>query len=339
MLTHQHNNLARKVLIIRFSSIGDIVLTTPVIRTVYEQTGAEIHFLTKKQFAPLVAHHPLISKVITLSDHFPETVHELKSEDYDLILDLHHNIRTRRLKMALRRPSTAFHKLNLEKWLLVRFGINRLPETHIVDRYLATTQSLGVKHDGKGLDVFIPPDKHVDVMNVFQLHALPYVAVVVGAAHQTKCLTAEQITELCDELPHSVVLMGGPNEKEKALQIISSSKNKQIKNACGEFDILESASILEQSAVILSHDTGLMHLGAALQKPQVVVWGNTIPEFGMYPYYGDSKVKWISVEQKGLSCRPCSKIGFESCPKGHFKCIQQHDIHDIAEKLLSLIDT
>ena len=155
-MTHQQNNLTRKVLIIRFSSIGDIVLTTPVIRALHEQAGAELHFLTKKQFAPLVAHHPFISKVITLTDNFSKTVRELELEEYDLILDLHHNIRTKRLKMALKRPSRAFHKLNLEKWLVVRFGINRLPETHIVDRYLATTHSLGVKHDGKGLDFFIP---------------------------------------------------------------------------------------------------------------------------------------------------------------------------------------
>ncbi len=336
-MIHQPNILTRKVLIIRFSSIGDIVLTTPVIRAVYEQTGAEIHFLTKKQFAPLVAHHPSVSKVITLSDNFNELVRELKSAKYDLILDLHHNLRTKRLKMALQRPSHAFHKLNLQKWLLVRFGINRLPDIHIVDRYMNTTHNLGLKNDGKGVDIFIPPDRHVEIESVFGVRPFQFIAVVVGAAHQTKCLTAEQITALCDILPHPIVLMGGPNEKEKALQIIRSSKNEQVKNACGGFDILQSASILQQSSVVLAHDTGLMHLAAALRKPQVVIWGNTVPEFGMYPYYGKDGGRWESVEQKELSCRPCSKIGFEACPKGHFKCIMQHDMQEVASKVVSLI--
>jgi ADP-heptose:LPS heptosyltransferase len=323
--------LTQKILVIRFSSIGDIVLTTPVIRTLHHQLGAEVHFLTKSAFAPILLSNPHVARVITLADDFDAMLGILKSEQYDHIIDLHHNIRTKRIKIALVRPSTAFHKLNFQKWLLVRFGINRLPDTHIVDRYLATGAALGIKKDGKGLEVYIPTEKEIDIRSTFGVDPGSYVAIVIGAAHQTKCLTTDQITKLCNSLNRPVILLGGKDEMAKSESIIRHSTSKTVSDASGRFDILQSASIIRQSGAVITHDTGLMHIAAALQKPQVVIWGNTVPEFGMYPYYGDASTRWISIEQKGLSCRPCSKIGFEECPKGHFKCILGHEITRIVD--------
>jgi len=195
---------------------------------------------------------------------------------------------------------------------------------------------LGIRNDNKGLDFFIPRDKKVDINEKFGLQPYSYVSIVIGATYNTKCLTTDQIANLSELIAKPVILLGGPQEKEKAEEIITKSKNLRIKSACGLFDIIQSASILEQSADIISHDTGLMHIAAALKKPQVVIWGNTVPEFGMYPYYGNEKINWISFEQKGLPCRPCTKLGFEKCPKGHFKCILNHDVKRIAEAALSL---
>ncbi len=329
--------MAKKILIIRFSSIGDIVLTTPVVRAVHEQTRAEIHYLTKKQFAPIVANNPNVKKVFTLSADFNQTIAELRAQQYDHVIDLHNNIRTKRLKMALGKPSTSFHKLNFEKWLLVRFGINRLPDQHIVDRYLATAKPLEVMKDREGLDFYIPNDKEVDTLAAFGFQPESYVAIVIGAAHQTKCLTVDQIASLCDKLNRPIVLMGGSNELHKAKAIMEKISNGAVVNACSGFDILQSASIIRQAAVAITHDTGLMHIAAAFQKPQVVVWGNTIPAFGMYPYYGVEKGPWISFEQSALTCRPCSKIGFAKCPKGHFKCIMNHDLTAIADAAIAYI--
>lgn len=321
--------MAQKILVIRFSSIGDIVLTTPVIRTVHQQLGAEVHFLTKSAFAPILLSNPHVARVITLSDDFDAMLETLKSEQYDHIIDLHHNIRTKRIKIALARPSTAFKKLNFQKWLLVRFGINRLPDVHIVDRYLGAGHSLGIMKDGKGLDVYIPPEKEIDIHATFGTDQGSYVAVVIGAAHQTKCLTTDQIARFCNSIGRPVILLGGKDEISKAQSITMHTTSDSVSDATGRFDILQSASIIRQAGVVITHDTGLMHIAAALQKPQVVIWGNTIPEFGMYPYYGDAKTKWISIEQKGLPCRPCSKLGYPHCPKGHFKCILGHNVEDI----------
>ncbi|HUR31645.1 MAG TPA: glycosyltransferase family 9 protein [Saprospiraceae bacterium] len=331
--------MSKKILIIRFSSIGDIVLTTPVIRALHQQLNAEIHFLTKPPFASILLANPYVSKVITPSEDFEKLILLLKNEHYDHIIDLHHNLRTARLKLALNRPSSSFHKLNFEKWLIVNFKINRLPEKHIVDRYLDSVSRLGVINDNLGLDFFIPPDKEVNIQQHFGFQKHSYAALVVGAAHETKCMTIDQIIKLIELLNLPVILLGGKQETEKAQAIINKSNESIVKSACGDFDIFQSASILEQAATIISHDTGLMHIAAALKKPQVVVWGNTIPEFGMYPYYGNHAVEWISFEQKGLYCRPCTKLGFKKCPQGHFKCMLDHDLHKIATTALNLLTT
>ena len=327
-------NLPVKILIIRFSSIGDVVLTTPVVRCLKRQLGAEVHYLTKTSFSPIIEANPNVDRVITLSDQFEKTMIMLKGEDYDHVIDLHHNLRSSRIKFGLGKPSTAFHKLNFEKWLMVNFKINKLPDKHIVDRYLDTIAFLDIKNDREGLDFIIPPGNSVNINHTFSIEPHSYAAIVVGAAHATKCMTSFQIASLCERLPMPVILLGGKQEFAKGEEIISHS-SAMIINACGPFDIFQSASILQQAATIISHDTGLMHIAAALQKPQVVVWGNTIPGFGMYPYYGEHKGKWISFEQFP-KCRPCSKLGYEKCPKGHFKCMLEHDLEAVAKAALQL---
>ncbi len=256
----------------------------------------------------------------------------LKSENYDYIIDLHHNLRSGRIKLALKSPSASFRKLNFEKWLMVNLKVNKLPDVHIVDRYLDTVKSLGVINDGKGLDFFIPENKKIDVHQVLNVQPLQYTAIVIGAAHATKCLTAAQIASLADMIDMPVILLGGKQEISKAEEIISRSGKGNIISACGQFDIFQSASILQQAAHIISHDTGLMHIAAALQKSQHVVWGNTIPQFGMYPYYGDKQTHqpWHSFEID-ISCRPCSKLGYPKCPKDHFRCMLDQDLKAIAE--------
>jgi ADP-heptose:LPS heptosyltransferase len=328
--------LTKKILIIRFSSIGDIVLTTPVIRAIKNQLGAEVHFLTKEAFAPILLSNPHVDKVITLSDDFGQLIETLKDERYDFIADLHHNLRTLRIKQALGRPSRSFHKLNFEKWLLVRTGINRLPEKHIVDRYMETVRPLGIMKDNAGLDFTIPEGKEVDVITTTGYKPKTYTVIVVGAAHQTKCLTTRQVATLIALLNGPLVLLGGKGEIGKAQEILAMVSDKEVFDACGKFDLYQSASVLQQAMTIIAHDTGMMHIASALQKPQVVVWGNTVPAFGMYPFYGQSGTRWISVEQTNLRCRPCSKLGYQQCPKGHFKCMLDHDLKAIAEAALSL---
>lgn len=316
-----------KILIIRFSSIGDIVLTTPVIRCLKNQLrGAEIHYITKKAFEPVLSANPYIDKIHFLKDSLSETIAELKLEDFDHIIDLHHNIRTLYIKRSLRKPASSFNKLNWQKWLLVRFKINFLPKDHIVDRYLKTVDFLGVKNDNAGLDYFI--------VNNHQLQLLlppshqQYIALVIGAQHATKRLPTERLIDLCKLIKQPVVLLGGPEDMERG-EIIKSAGGDHVFNGCGKFQLDQSAYLVKMSACVISHDTGLMHIAAAFKKLIHSVWGNTVPEFGMYPYMAEQS--YIH-EVKGLSCRPCSKIGYQKCPLGHFNCMNKIDLKTISHQ-------
>ena len=322
-----------KFLIIRFSSIGDIVLTTPAIRCLRKKfPDAEIHFLTKQVFKGIVEHNPYIDKIHTLGDSFELMLHELKTEEYDHIIDLHHNLRTLRIKRFLKNVKAAsFNKLNVEKFIYTNLKINTLPKKHIVDRYLGTVASLGVEDDGLGLDYFIPAPDVVNNKDIPVSHLHGYIAIAIGAALATKKMPLHKLKELCAAIDHPIILLGGKEDHADAATIASVDDIK-IYNACGKFSLNESADLVRRSKMLITHDTGLMHIAAALQKPIISVWGNTVPAFGMYPYYGrNSKQHFDIVEVNKLWCRPCSKIGFDKCPKGHFKCMELIAVNEIVK--------
>ncbi len=272
-----------KLLIIRFSSIGDIVLTTPVIRCIHEQRpDIEIHYLTKKRFSAIVDNNPFIIKVYSFDKNLDEVIPDLKKENYDFITDLHKNIRSTYVLRSLNKPHRSFNKLNFEKWLMVNFKINRLPHIHIVDRYLEAAKDLNIVNDKKGLDFFIPSDQEIDITSRFPRLISGYVAFVIGGNHKTKIFPADMVAEVCRRLNKPVVLLGGNEDAERGRNIEDLTDGIAL-NLCGKLSLMESASLVRQSDVVISNDTGLMHIAAAFNKPTVSIWGNTIPEFGMYP--------------------------------------------------------
>ncbi len=320
-----------KFLIIRLSSIGDIVLTTPVVRCLRNQfPDAEIHFLTKQSFKGIVASNPYINKIHLLGDSFELMLHELKTEEYNYIIDLHHNLRTLRIKRFLKGvKSFSFNKLNVEKYIYTNLKINMLPKKHIVDRNLETVASLGVVNDGKGLDYFIPEQDKISNNDIPASHQFGYIAIVIGAALATKKMPLHKLKELCTAITYPIILLGGKEDADDG-QAIAAADDIKIYNACGKFNLNESADIVNGSKLVITHDTGLMHIAAALQKPIISIWGNTVPSFGMYPYYGKLSAQHFDVVQVNkLWCRPCSKIGYAKCPKGHFKCMENIAVNEI----------
>ncbi len=311
----------KRILIIRFSSIGDIILTTPVIRCLKEQLeDVDVHFLTKKEFGDVLKGDPHIDRLHLLGRSIQQIIRELKKHSFDMVIDLHRNLRSYRVTQELNRPVKRFNKVNREKWLMVNFKVDRLPRLHVVDRYLKTVKSLGVVNDKKGLEYHIPRDEELTK------EALPpgfeegFIAFGIGGAHPTKCLPEEKIRKICDKLHKPVVFLGGEEDREKGERIRERTERRTW-NACGDLSINESASVVRMADHVISHDTAVMHIAAAFRKPVTSIWGNTIPEFGMYPYMPGDENKSTVVEVKTLSCRPCSKIGFEKCPKGHFQCM------------------
>ncbi|HRZ21820.1 MAG TPA: glycosyltransferase family 9 protein [Bacteroidales bacterium] len=315
-----------KILIIRFSSIGDVVLTTPVIRCIAGQlAGAEIHYLTKEQYLPLLAGNPYIRKIITIRRDVEEVLPQLRKERYDFVVDLHHNLRSLVTRMALLRPSGTFPKKNIRKWILVHWKIDRMPSVHIVERYFRAVRKLHVTYDGQGLDYFIPDAGMMDIESLPPSHQQGYIAFIIGARHQTKILPAEKIIRLCRKLGQPVVLLGGPEDQARG-EAIAREAGSLVYSACGLLDINQSASLVARASMVITHDTGLMHIAAAFRKRIISVWGNTVPALGMYPYYPDGYSYLSSIQEvKGLNCRPCSKLGYPSCPRKHFRCMNDMD--------------
>lgn len=320
-----------KFLLIRFSSIGDIVLTSPVVRMLKEQVeNAEVHFLTKKNFSEIVKHNPYIDEVHLFDNNLKETVNILRDCFFDYIIDLHHNLRTYRIKKRLGVLAFSFNKINVEKWLYVNFKINKLPDKHIVDRYLESVSLFDINNDNKGLDFFIPEKDEVDINILPSSFRKGFVGLVIGAQHYTKRLTVRQLIKLCKIIKYKIVIMGGKGDLKEA-EKIKKELGDNIFNACGKFNINQSASLVKQAKLIITHDTGLMHIAAAFGKIIFSIWGNTVPEFGMYPYMADKRSEIFQLEN--LKCRPCSKIGHSKCPKKHFKCMENIDVQKIGEKV------
>ncbi len=307
-------------------------MTTPVVRCLKQQLpGAEVHYVTKAAYAPLLEHNPHIDRLFLMKGSLKEMLPELRKQRYDFIIDLHHNLRSLRVKMSLGRPAASFPKLNLKKWLLVNFKWNRLPNLHVVERYFEAAKKPGIRSDGLGPDYFLPPAMAWPE-EMKPLQKKPFIVFAIGGKFATKKLPDEKITEICRELSLPVVLIGGP-EDAGAGQKIAHGAGPHVLNLCSKLTLHESAFLIRESKLVITHDTGMMHIATAFRKKIISIWGNTVPAFGMYPWYG-SKEAGLELEKRfeitGLRCRPCSKLGHQRCPKKHFLCMNAHDEVEIA---------
>ncbi len=323
-----------KFLIIRFSSIGDIVLTSPVVRALATaKENNEVHFVTKEKFVDTIKFNPYINKIYTIENNISEIEADLIKEEYDFIIDLHRNLRSRRLIGKLGRPSKYFNKLNYEKWILVNLKWDILPRVHIVERYMDTIAFLGLKYDGLGLDYYLESENTLETVDIKKNEE--YFVFVVGGAHITKQILDEILIKIGRRTNKKIVLLGGKEDIIKATNI-TEQIGKHCINLVGKLELNQSAEIIKYSKKIITPDTGLMHIAAAFDIEIISIWGNTIPEFGMYALLPENtKNKNHIVEVKGLKCRPCSKIGYQNCPKKHFKCMTEQNIDSIVELLLN----
>ncbi|MBR3709883.1 MAG: glycosyltransferase family 9 protein [Bacteroidales bacterium] len=323
----------KKILLIRFSSIGDIVLTTPIVRCIKQQMPeVELHVLTKSSYRSIYAANPNIDKVFDLQGNMKELISQLRKERYDFVVDLHKNWRSLRVRMALHCPSSSFPKLDFRKFLYTKLKIGKLPQVHIVDRYFRAVEKLGVRNDGQGLDFFFSEGDVMHYEDLPESFHDGFVAIVIGGQHATKILPEDKVVEVCDALDYPVILVGGPEDAARG-ERIKEKVGTYVGNSCGALTVGQSASLLGLADAVITNDTGMMHIAAALRKPIVSVWGNTVPEFGMYPYLPQGMKPAVIIENKGLKCRPCDKLGYAKCPKGHFNCMNSLDAVEIAEKI------
>jgi heptosyltransferase-2 len=331
------------ILVIRFSSAGDIILTSLFLRALRNRfPEAQIHYITKKEFAPLVEHSPYINRIITIERRWGiRALARLKSKllhenggDYDIVFDLHNSLRSRYFRATIGRQMVAFQKPTVRKWLLVKRKINRLrPIVPIPERYLAVGEHFGLRNDARGLDLFIGNT----FSPVVPLEGRPTIAFAPGARHATKQWLPEYFAELGNRLVHEhdarIILMGAPDERDLCGTIAAGIAGDTV-NLAGRTSLTESAAAIDACDAVVTNDSAMAHVAAARKRPVVAIFGSTVQEFGFAPYGTASFV----VENKGLYCRPCTTIGRADCPERHFRCMREVTVEMVmssVERLLS----
>ncbi len=321
-----------RFLVIRFSSIGDIVLTTSTIRALREQIEPtpEIHFLTKAGYAEVLRANPNIDAIHTIERSTAEITEVLRELAFDYVVDLHHNLRSSMVKKRLKALDFTVDKQNLDKWLLVRFGTKNRAIRHIADRYFETLQPFKLLDDGKGLDFHIEPGARASLERVAPDLPHQYIAIALGATHVGKRLPSELIRRVITLLQQPVVLLGGPDDVTRGASLADLPF---VTNLAGKLSLHASAEVIRRANQLLTGDTGLMHIGAALGKRIVSVWGCTDPVLGMAPYRADERSVIITPSNRPK--RPCSKLG-DRCKYGKHLCIEAIDPIEVVEALKAL---
>ena len=314
----------KKILIIRFSSIGDIVLTSPVVRCIKLQTHAKVHFLIKEQYVSILESNPYVDKIIPVNKSLTKLVQLLRMEQYDYVVDLQNSFRSYWLKIRLNNNSYTVNKQNWKKFLSIYFGINLLKD-HVVDRYFKTIKSLNIVNDFKGLDYFICDDLNLDV-----IVSGKFLVWCIGASYEQKTLSINQIVQVCNNLTIPCLLLGGNNEFTKGEMIIQETTNNSIFNMCGKLSLDESAYYIKKSEVVLTGDTGLMHIAAAFHKKIISFWGCTKPLLGFSPYMpANTSFQLVFAPNK----RPCSKHG-NYCQLTKDGCVKKIESEEIKKVII-----
>lgn len=348
--------LVNNVLIIRFSSVGDIVLASLLLRTLRARfPSSRIDIVVKEEFADIVRWNPHVTTVLT----FPregglDALHQLRRRvartSYDLVLDLHGSLRSRLLCLGLRNVRR-IEKRVLARWLLVRFKLNRYDSLDgspsVALRYIETAKAFGVQDDGNGLEYFFTPGHARAVDDAlraegFHLHDV-FIGLCPSAKHNTKMWLKERFAEvaaaLATERRLPVMLFGSESEQDRsrdiAAHITRLTPHVRVLDLSGKLSLAETAAAMDKCVVVIANDSGLMHIAAARKRPVVALFGPTVKEFGFFPFGTRSTV----VEVDGLSCRPCSHIGLPACPQGHFRCMKEIASRRVIDAATALLTT
>lgn len=318
------------VLAVRFSSIGDVLLTTPLLRALRRRhPGARVTVLTKATYAPLLSHNPHVDRVLATPPKQTLTglAAELRAGHYTHLLDLHDSVRTRALRILVPGRWSTYPKHRLARALLIHTKRNHYREARpVAERYFSAARDLGVTPDGNPPEFFLAPEAEREVAAWFAAASLapdrPIVALAPGAAHATKRWPVEHWRQLVSRIVDAgfqPVVVGGTDDAAVAAAV-AQSDNGRVVNVAGRFGLQGTGALLQRSAVLVSGDTGVMHMATAVGTPVVALFGPTVRPFGFYPYTQRAQVLEIA-----LGCRPCSSKGGPRCPLGHHRCLREID--------------
>ena len=338
-----------KILVIRFSSIGDVVLASPLIRVLRTRfSSSQIDFVVRKDYAELVRYNPQLNFIYEYDAHggFPELhqlANKIRRKKYDLIIDIHNSLRSRYIRLF----SGANEVVVINKRIFARTMLVRLKKNYyrdivsVADRYIESVRTYGIENDAQGLQIFIPDEMMNKVSGKISSLKLHMYEKVVGfcpsAKHATKRWPEGRFIEagirLARDLKAKIILFGGKSDT-LLCSAITNGINKKSKEACAidssdQFSLLETAAAMQFCDVIVTNDSGLMHIATAMKKKVVAVFGSTVREFGFFPVGTEN----IVIERNGLYCRPCSHIGRSNCPEGHFRCMNEIQVDDVVDSI------
>jgi lipopolysaccharide heptosyltransferase II len=325
----------KKILLIRMSSMGDVILTSPLVRQLRRSfPDAQIDYLIRTEYADLVKFNPHLTHTLqydvqTRKKGLRELREYLKKQGYDAVFDLHRNFRS----FYLRRFSSKslFLKVNknrIIRFLLIKFNINLYKKIYdnplsIAEKYLKTASKLMEVRNDLKLDLYLPQkiaDKGKQLWRKLEFENFGLI-IAPGSRHFTKRWPTELYSELIMKIHQTygwrTLLVGSPEESSLAEDIQKKTGNGACEVAAGYFSLLQTAALIKACPLFISNDSGLMHVAAAFEKPQIAIFGSTTQELGFFPV----NPRAVVVENQNLKCRPCTHIGRESCPKKHFKCM------------------
>ncbi len=336
-----------KILVVRLSSIGDIILTTPLLRSLKTKyPGAQITFLIKEQYKELLASSPYVDKLITFNkkDGFSgltDIKNRLKEEKFDLFLDIHKNWRSRYLRLGIgAKKVTSYNKLIFKRTLLIWFKINLYGKIKpVYERYFDSVRDQGIKYDGRGTQIHVPDAAVHKVKTVLEAAGYhfngPLVILCPGATYFNKKWKPEGFVEtaryLTREKSAFVVIHGGPEDKVLCSGIARTAGSGCVSLA-GMFSLSESAALLKSATLVIANDSGLLHLAQSQKVPVVGIYGPTTRELGYFPVELNS-----TVVETELSCRPCTHNGLDKCPKKHFRCMNDITAESVIKAALQYI--
>jgi len=345
-------SIPHKTLVIRLSSIGDIVLASPLIRVLRKQFPlSQIDFAVRKEYAELVRNNKNLNHIVEFDattglSGLRKLKNQLRAEQYDLVIDIHNSLRSRYLRWMLRAGDVVvINKRIFARMMLVRLKKNFYRNAiSVADRYIESVQKFGITNDGKGLELYIADEIRTQALAKCKKLGIRESGTKIGfcpsAKHVTKCWPQERFTELGITLSvdakAKILLFGGPHDKEKCLAIANAINAFNGKGSAvdlsGEFTLLENAIAMEACNLIVTNDSGLMHIACAMKKKVIAIFGSTVREFGFFPVGTES----VIVERTGLYCRPCSHIGRSTCPEKHFRCMQEIQVEDVMNSILAI---
>lgn len=309
-------------------------MATPVIRLLKTELDAETHILIHEKNGCLMENNPYLDIIHFNKSSLLKLRNELKMEKFNWVIDLQNDAYSKLVRFNISEKSQVFSRHLFLHWLYVKTKINKLPKAHLIEQYLAMLKPLGIKGDSLGLDFFIPEKDEVENEWLPETHQDGYAAIAIHASHNTKKLPINRLIELCDRINKPIILIGeaedqsvanevvtffkqGTAEEEKAIEGLN--KKTIIFDACGKFSFHQSASLIRKANWVFTYDNVMMHIASVFKKPLFTMWGSTTPHFGTYPY----RTQFTVFENNKLNCRPCTKTGYNNCPKGHFKCMNE----------------